>query len=151
MTVFENTDLSLRPISGQSPIAEAPATPLKLRRHLLRPALDAGIAMTFFAVASMTLASAPSSASPGVNLGIVRFAPSQAASIATQTQTQLFQPANVSTAMIKVDVGSRRLSQHAEWLLLGLAFSLLVAMNLAFFRHLRHAYADPRKREMSKS
>ena len=53
--------------------------------------------------------------------------------------------------MFKVDVGARRFSQKAEWLLLGLAFSLLAAMNLAFFRHLRHAYADPRKRSGSKS
>ncbi len=151
MTVFENTGLGLRPISGQSHIAEAATAPSKLRRHLLRPALDAGIAMTFFAVASMTLASAPSSASPGVNLGIVHFAPPQAAPFTTQTQTQLFQPANVSPAMFKVDVGARRFSQKAEWLLLGLAFSLLAAMNLAFFRHLRHAYADPRKRSGSKS
>ena len=37
-------------------------------------------------------------------------------------------------------------SDTAAWTLLGLTFSLLAALNLAIFRHLRRAYAPPRAR-----
>jgi hypothetical protein len=40
----------------------------------------------------------------------------------------------------------RRTSHGASWILLGLSFSLLVALNLSIFRHLRHVYAIPRGR-----
>ena len=145
MTVLGNNHLNESPQSTQISQAEASATGTKIIRHLWRPALDAGLALLLFMIATLTLASAPSSASPGVNLGLVQFAKPSSEPI----QTQLFQPANLSSPIIKVDIKTGHLSQQAEWLLLGLAFSLLVAMNLAFFRHLRHAYADPRKRSES--
>lgn len=148
MTVSETTDFSRGPISGQVAIG-APITATLKPRHLLRPAIDVGLALSLFFMASLTLGSPPSSASPGPSLGSIGLAPAQAT--ANPAQTRLFQPANVSTAAIGVDHTAKRFSQQTEWMLLGLAFSLLVAMNLAFFRHLRHAYADPRKRSGGKN
>lgn len=145
MTVLGNNHLNVSPQSTQISQAEASATGTKIIWHLWRPALDAGLALLLFMIATLTLASAPSSASPGVNLGLIQFGKPTSEAI----QTQLFQPANHFSPMIKLDIKTGHLSQQAEWLLLGLAFSLLVAMNLAFVRHLRHAYADPRKRSES--
>ena len=147
MTVSETTDFSRGPISGQVAIG-APITATLKPRHLLRPAIDVGLALSLFFMASLTLGSPPSLASPGLSLGSIRIAPAQATD--NPGQTRLFQPASVSTAVMGVDHPAKRFSQQTEWMLLGLAFSLLVAMNLAFFRHLRHAYADPRKRSSSK-
>ena len=42
------------------------------------------------------------------------------------------------------DAVYRRTSTAAAWLLLSFAFSLVAALNLAFIRHMRRAYANPR-------
>ena len=55
MTGFEIVPEATAPIAGEV---------TRLRRHLLRPARDAVVAFSIFAIASMTLGSASSSASP---------------------------------------------------------------------------------------
>ena len=86
MTVLGNNHLNVSPQSTQISQAEASATGTKIIRHLWRPALDAGLALALFMIATLTLASAPSSASPGVNLGLIQFTKPSA----EPTQTQRF-------------------------------------------------------------
>ena len=121
-----------------------PVTMIAARRQLLRSAFDALAAMALFAIASMTIASAPTSASP-TNFGRNVDAPSivVAANI-TPTGSLLVQ---ASKAPVAISGASQPMTgQHTAWALLGMAFSLLAAMNLAFFRHLRQSYISPRKR-----
>lgn len=121
-----------------------PVTLTAARRHLLRSAFDALAALALFAIASMTIASAPTSASP-TNFGRNVVAPSVvvAANI-TPTGSMLMQ---ASAAPVAISGASQLTTgKHTAWALLGMAFSLLAAMNLAFFRHLRQAYISPRQR-----
>ena len=125
--------------------AAASATP-PLRGQFLRPAVDAVAAFAVFAIASLTLASAPSSASPtGVSQFVAVPAPAQVRAVTNPGggKTLTFVAGRrVETAAAAASQSSRQ----AAWSILGLGFSLLAAMNLAFFRHLRQAYAKPRKR-----
>lgn len=136
MTEFQTTAGTGTPISGANP---------GYRRHLLRPVLDAGAAFAIFTIASLTLASAPLSASP---TGLSQIGPSLATShtfvAPTGAETLTFaSDRRIETASQPNTNAGRR----TAWTLLGLGFSLLAALNLAILRHLRHAYADPRKRE----
>lgn len=114
------------------------------RRHLLRPVFDALVALALFATASMTLVSAPTSASP-TSFGRNAIAPSiVVAANVTPTGSMLMQTHTVPAPM--AGAGPSMTGKHTAWGLLAMAFSLLAAMNLAFFRHLRQAYISPRKR-----
>ena len=114
------------------------------RGTLFRLLLDAVFALALFSIASMTLASAPTSASP-TNFGRNGVAPSVVVEAnITATGSRLTQLNTVSAP--STGVGSQAAGKHTAWALLGMAFSLLAAVNLAFFRHLRQAYVSPRQR-----
>ena len=112
------------------------------RHNLWRPVIDALLALALFSIASMTLVSAPTSASP-TNFGPNAVTPSVVvAANLTPTGSMLMQANTVPVPGIVQPVTGK----HTAWALLGMAFSLLAAMNLAFFRHLRQAYISPRQR-----
>ena len=138
MTGFETIPDDEAPIAGKK---------TQLHRHLLRPALDAAAALMIFAVASLTLACAPSSASPtGPSLTAALSQPATPNAITAPSGAQTLTFVSGRSADTQSALASHT-SRQAAWSILGLGFSLLAALNLAFFRHLRHAYADPRKRQ----
>lgn len=115
-------------------------------RQFVRPAIDALAAFAIFAIATMTLASDPSSASPGGLANLHRVVPPlAAAAIAEDRHPPVVEIATTSSPD-SADAVYRRTSVDAAWGMLAISFSLLAALNLAFFRHLRCAYAKPRKR-----
>jgi hypothetical protein len=52
----------------------------------------------------------------------------------------------IATATSPADAVYRQTSVTAAWGLLGVAFSLMAALNLALLRHLKRAYATPLRR-----
>jgi hypothetical protein len=117
-------------------------------RHLLRPVRDAAATFVVFAVVTMTCASAPSSASPTQVGHLTALAPPAAATTlaASGGAKTLTYVADRSQGLVTAS-STRPTSRETAWSLLGLGVSLLAALNLAFYRHLRHAYANPRNRQ----
>lgn len=124
-----------------------PARRRNSSHSLMRLAADAIVAFALFGLVSACLMSAPSSANPG-----------QAAfNVPHQTVSSLALKAigepggrpvvQIATTGSAADTASvvRWNSVNVAWVLLALAFSGIVAMNLAVVRHLRRAYAAPRR------
>ena len=117
----------------------------KARTALIRPALDALVAFAFIALA---WTSAPSSASPNV--------PGAAAyqqAVAAGSTTAIAEAYTAPVMMVSDRSGAGQITlksgapdKQTAWWLLALAFSAIAALNLAVFRHLRHAYALPRRK-----
>ena len=117
----------------------------KLRYTLLTPARDACVAFALFVLVSLALSSGPSSASPNHLLGPgPSFTLLANPAVATPGDQRIFNVA-AKTSAIADGGASRQTDTAASWLLLSLAFSLLAALNMALVRHLRVAYANPRK------
>ncbi len=119
----------------------------KVRYKLVRPAIDALAAFAVFGTAALTLNCAPSSASPHTfvtpalhNAAFQSVGPA----LAEAGVRPLVEIATTSSPN-NPDAVYRRTSEQAAWSLLAIAFSLAVALNLAVFRHLRQAYAHPRR------
>ncbi len=106
----------------------------------VRPAIDAAVALVLFMIVSMALTCAPSSANPQ-NPGSV----AQLRSLVAE-ERPIVEIATTSSPEAP-DAVYRRTSFSAAWVLLSFAFSILVAFNLAFLRHMRRAYAKDRSRE----
>ena len=120
----------------------------KARMTLIRPAVDALAAFVVFAFAVLAWTCAPSSASPNVppssayqrmaapeGFGSTQEAKS-AAITAVAAKSTFGGPAELTAAS----------ERQISWGLLAIAFSLLAALNLAVLRHLKQAYAMPRRR-----
>lgn len=142
MTGLEGKQSAPRTVSESTTPEDRP----KLRYAILRPARDACIAFGLFVLVSLALSSGPSSASPHRLLG-----PSASSTMLTKQAvgtTDSQQVFNVAVKRSTADESAayRETDNTASWLLLSLAFSLLAAFNMALVRHLRHAYANPRKR-----
>ncbi len=118
----------------------------KLRYAFLRPALDACAAFALFVLVSLGLSSDPTSASPHhlLSPGLASHYVMDPA-VAAPGDRQIFNVAARTTATAD-DAVYRQTGTAAAWLLLSFAFSLLAALNMALVRHLRQAYANPRKR-----
>ncbi|MEQ1714446.1 MAG: hypothetical protein ABL907_00445 [Hyphomicrobium sp.] len=117
----------------------------RIRFAFIRPAIDAAAALALFMFATMTLASAPTSANPH-NFGTPPPISSPAAlAIGEAGRPPIVEIATTSSPQA-ADAVYRRTSSAAAWVLLSLAFSLVAALNMAFLRHMRHAYANPRSR-----
>ncbi len=142
---------------GRNPNAGSDTEP-KLRRTLRRPVLDAFAAFVVFGLAHTAVTCSPSSASPSLaspssaNMSPAAFAdpyetPASAAmnALGEAGDRPIIEIATTSSSA-NADAVYKRTSAQAAWGLLALAFSLLAALNLAMLRHLRHAYAVPRKR-----
>ena len=118
----------------------------KLRYAFLRPARDACVAFGVFVLVSLALSSGPTSASPhrllSPNPGSALLTTQ---TVATPGGQQIFNVA-AKRSTVANSATYRTTDTTAAWLLLSLAFSLLAALNMALVRHLRQAYANPRKR-----
>lgn len=120
----------------------------KRRRLLLRPVFDALGAGLVFVMLTAVGASAPVKACPfsGAFGGIERsIAPQSIKAIAEPGPAPILEIATTSSVRDPNAV-FRRTSTTAAWSLLGVTLSLLTALNLGFFRHLRRVYASPRMR-----
>jgi hypothetical protein len=120
----------------------------KRRHHLLRPVFDALGAGLLFVVLTAVCASAPVKACPfsGAFGGIERsIAPQSIKAVAEPGPAPIIEIATTSSVWDPNAV-FRRTSGTAAWGLLGLSLSLLAALNLSFFRHLRRVYASPQAR-----
>ena len=132
---------------GESPARQAhlPVTRMRVRVAFIRPAIDAAAALALFMFATMTLASAPTSANPH-NFGAHgQFASPATPAIADTGRPPIVEIATTSSPQA-ADAVYRRTSSAAAWVLLSFAFSLVAALNMAFLRHMRRAYANPRNR-----
>lgn len=112
----------------------------KYRRFLWRPIIDIVISgLAFVLVSTMFVAPVSAGTSPAAFAGL-QLAASPAATKALAEQGPLPIVA-IATASSPAEAVYRQTSQTAAWGLLGVAFSLMAALNLAFLRHLRRTYA----------
>ena len=132
-------------LNAQTSINSKPTAPMiAARRHLVRSMVDAVAAFALFAIASMTLASAPSSASP---TPMSRNATGPSIVVQAKVNpagTMPFQANSFASTGAMATISAT--GSQTAWVLLGLAISLLAAINLALIRHLREAYSHPRRR-----
>jgi hypothetical protein len=130
----------------------APSTLLenrsKARMTLIRPAVDALSAFAVFAFVVLAWTCAPSSASPNVphSAAYQRMAAPEGLGV-----TQGEKSAALTAVAAKSTFGgpaeaTQTSERQISWGLLAIAFSILAALNLAVLRHLRQAYAMPRRR-----
>ncbi len=120
----------------------------KARKVLLRPVLDAAVVFIALCMIGLTLGTAPSSASPNVPAVTgyqVTLSPSVVKALADQDVRPVIEIATTSSTK-NADAVFHRTSAQAAWALLMIALSIVVALNLALFRHMRQAYTPARRR-----
>jgi hypothetical protein len=120
----------------------------RYRRTMLRPVVDAIVAGTAFLFLTCLTSSAPVRACPfsAALAGIEHSAkPSALKAVGEPGPAPIIEIATTSSAWDPNAV-FRRTSDTAAWSLLGLSISLLTALDLAIFRHLRRVYAVQRRR-----
>jgi hypothetical protein len=118
----------------------------KNRRRILRPLMDAVVAGFVFTLVttSFMCAHARAGTSPAAFAGIQHAAkPAAMKAVAEPAPLPIIA---IATASSPADAIYRRTSANAAWGLLGVAFSLMAALNLAVLRHLKRAYATPVRR-----
>jgi len=112
----------------------------KYRYLMWRPFIDAAVAgLAFVLVSTLFVAPVSAGTSPAAFGGIARAA-------SPLTVKALAEPGPlpivaIATASSPADAVYRQTGQTAAWGLLGVAFSIMAALNLAFLRHLRRTYA----------
>ena len=137
-------------MTGRKNIAEnaAASERVKTRTMFLRPVLDAAATFAVLCILGLTLGTAPTSASPNIP-GAASYqaalSPAAVKAIGELNERPVVEIATTSSAA-SPDAVYRRTSVQAAWGLLMLALSVVAALNMALFRHLRQAYADPRRR-----
>src|SRR5262249_49341525 len=115
----------------------------KYRRFVLRPILDALAAAIVFVLLTAVTTSAPVRACPfSANFSSLDRAskPAVLNAVGSPGPAPIIEIATTGSAWDPNAV-FRRTSDTAAKSLLGLSFSLLMALNLGLFRHLRRAYA----------
>ncbi|HML30255.1 MAG TPA: hypothetical protein PKE16_15755 [Hyphomicrobium sp.] len=118
----------------------------KYRRLVLRPLLDAAAAGAVFTLVSSAVICNHAKAGiiPAAFAGAEHAsAPASVKAVAERAPLPIVQ---IATASSPADAVYRKTSVTAAWSLLGVAFSLMAALNLALLRHLKRAYAMPRRR-----
>lgn len=113
---------------------------------MLRPLLDAAVAGIVFTLVSSTVVCnhAKAGTTPAAFAGVERAAtPAAVEAVAEPGPLPLVQ---IATARSPAEAVYRQTSITAAWSLLGVAFSLMAALNLAVLRHLKRAYAMPGRR-----
>ncbi|HEX4415151.1 MAG TPA: hypothetical protein VH107_16075 [Lacipirellulaceae bacterium] len=115
---------------------------------MLRALLDAAIAGVVFTLVSSALVCAHAKAGiiPTAFHSAIRSASIRPAVVNAVAEPAQFPIVQIATASSSADAVYRQTSVTAAWTLLGIAFSLMVALNLALVRHLRRAYAIPVRR-----
>jgi hypothetical protein len=125
----------------------------RARHHVVRPALDAIGALVVFTLVSAIIVSHPSAASPHT-VGTVMVETTHATLIQNAVVNEDDNAPVVQIATTSSSKNSnavfRRTSTDAAWGLLAVAFSILAALNLAIFRHLRRVYAVPSQRRTNR-
>ncbi|MBS0250064.1 MAG: hypothetical protein JSR78_03255 [Proteobacteria bacterium] len=119
----------------------------KYRHPMWRALLDAAAAGVLFTLVSSTLICNHARAGivPAAFGGVALAAqPSAAQKAVAEPGPQPI--VQIATATSPSDAVYRQTSVMAAWGLLGVAFSLMTALNLAILRHLRRAYAVPARR-----
>lgn len=119
------------------------------RRLVWRPLLDAAIAGVVFTLISSAIVCNHAKAGiiPAAFAGAGHAAPAPAAEKAVAERAPL-PIVHIATAASPADAVYRQTSVTAAWGLLGVAFSLMAALNLAMLRHLKRAYAMPGGRRL---
>jgi hypothetical protein len=114
----------------------------------LRPLADAVLAGIAFTLVSSTLICnhAKAGTTPIAFAGIEHAASAKAAAIKAVAEPGPLPIVQIATASSPADAVYRQTSVTAAWSLLGVAFSLMAALNLALLRHLKRAYATPFRR-----
>lgn len=125
---------------GTSRLDSTPKAARPSRFSPLRTAADAAVALVLFVLATMTLASAPTSANPSVP-AYTHFAPAAQRALADADDTPALVEIATTSSPQAADAVYRRTSATAAWILLSLSFSLLIAFNMAMLRHMRRAYS----------
>jgi hypothetical protein len=121
----------------------------KYHRLVLRPLLDATIAGLVFTLASSAVMCTHAKA--GIVSASLHSAVPSPSSTKLGPIKAVAQPAplpivQIATASSPADAVYGRTSATAAWTLLGVAFSLMAALNLAMLRHLKRAYAPSARR-----
>lgn len=135
--------MSVIDTGGRRP-PHAPRT--KYRRRVTRPLIDAAIAgIVFTLVSSAVVCShARAGTTPSVFSGVqYAITPAATNAVAEPGPLPIIQ---IATASSPADAVYRQTSISAAWSLLGVAFSMMAALNLAVLRHLKRAYASPTRR-----
>lgn len=140
-TFFKTSNASEAAITSIAPRTKA-------RSVLLRPILDAAVALVVLCMLGMTLNTAPSSASPNVPNAFgyqVSVSSMVMKAVGAEDVRPVVEIATTSSPNSPEAVYGRT-SAQAAWALLMIALSVVVSLNLALFRHMRQAYTPPRRR-----
>ncbi len=118
----------------------------KHRSLVWRPLLDAAIAGIAFTLVSSTVVCnhAKAGTTPAAFAGIEHA--SRRPVVRALARPGPLPIVHIATAASPADAVYRQTSAAAAWSLLGVAFSLLAALDLAMLRHLKRAYARPNRR-----
>lgn len=149
--MFDAKPISKIQISGIQDNSES-VSRTRARSALIRPILDAAGTFAVLCLLCLSLGSflgaAPSSASPNVTgFNTLQLAPSPDAIKAIgQSDVRPVIEIATTSSPANADAVYRRTSFQAAWVLLMLGLSLVAALNMALFRHMRNAYASPRRR-----
>ena len=122
----------------------------KVRALLLRPAIDAGIVFAVLCMVGLMLSPAPSSAGPNIASPTgyaMTMSPAVVQAIGINHPRPIVEIATTASPT-GPDAVFRRTSVQTAWVLLMMSFSLIVALNLALFRHLRQAYTPAKRRKV---
>lgn len=134
----------------QSKVAETfLASRTRARSVLFRPIVDAVAIFSILCLVGMSCGSAPSSASPHIPASTASYAMSAASTAQKAVAHSDFRPVveiATTSSPDNPDAVFRRTSAHTAWALLMASLSVIIALNLALFRHMRRAYARPRRR-----
>ena len=114
---------------------------------VFRPLVDAAMAGVIFTLVSSAIICTHAKAGimPAAFTGVAQAAPQPAVTKAVAEPAPL-PLVQIATATSPADAVFRHTSSTAAWLLLGVAFSMMTALNLAVVRHLKRAYATPSKK-----
>ncbi len=127
-----------RPTPRRSNGAKRP----RYRGIVFRPLLDAAIAGVVFTLVSSAVACNHAKAGI-IPAAVTAVAEAAANPIATKAVAEPgpLPLVQIATATSPADAVYRQTSTTAAWTLLGVAFSMMAALNLAVVRHLKRAYA----------
>jgi hypothetical protein len=120
----------------------------RIRTSLMRPILDAAGTFAILCLICLSVGAAPSSASPNVP-GVATYqATQQPAAIKAIAEADVHPVVEIAitSSPTNADAVYHRTSAQAAWALILLGLSAAAALNLALLRHLRQAYASPRRR-----
>jgi hypothetical protein len=122
------------------------------RGRAWRPLFDAAIAGAVFMLLSATVMCNHARAGiiPAVFGGVQHAAPSSSTSFKAVADASPMPIIHIATASSPGEAVYRQTSITAAWSLLGVAFSIMVALNLAILRHLKRAYAPTRRYPLAK-